>query len=218
MKRDEQIRRDVLEELEWDGHVDATGIGVAVEAGVVTLTGSVSSHAERLAAQEAAHRVGGALDVANDIVVKLPGSPARTDTEVAHAVRYALEWDVFVPSDRIRSTVSHGVVTLEGEVDTRRQRDDAERAVRNLHGVRRIVNNIAVVAPPGAPRQVEEAIKKALERHALRDAGRIEVTVQDGAAILRGRVHSWSEKRAVLGAAGHAPGVRTVHDHLRVEP
>src|SRR5579884_4316782 len=79
-KSDSEIQQDVYDELEWDSRVEATHIGVVVENGVVTLRGTVRSHAERLAAQEAAHRVAGVLDVANDIDVKIPGSLAKTDT------------------------------------------------------------------------------------------------------------------------------------------
>jgi osmotically-inducible protein OsmY len=217
-KSDSEIQQDVYDELEWDSRVEATHIGVVVENGVVTLRGTVRSHAERLAAQEAAHRVAGVLDVANDIDVKIPGSLVKTDTELAQAVRYALMWDVFVPHERIQSTVAHGWVTLDGTVENWQQRGDAERAIRNLPGVRGIVNNLIVVIPDGAPRAVQQAIEAALARHAIRAADRITVTVQDGTVILSGRVGSWAEKRAVVGAAGHAPGIRAIHDDLRVDP
>ena len=135
-KTDTQIHRDVLEELKWDSRVDETEVGVEVEGGVVTLTGTVTSWAKRMAAQEAARRVFGVLDVANDITVKVPGGLTRTDTEIARAVRSALEWDVFVPAETISSTVSEGWVTLDGTVERWSHRDDAERAVRNLTGVK----------------------------------------------------------------------------------
>ena len=99
-KTDTQIHHDVLEELKWDSRVDETEVGVQVARGVVTLTGTVTSWAKRVAAQEAARRVIGVLDVANDIKVKVPGGLARTDTEIAQAVRQALEWDVFVPDEQ----------------------------------------------------------------------------------------------------------------------
>ena len=143
-KTDAEIQQDVLRELTWDTRVEETDVGVEVDDGVVTLSGTVSSWGKRHAAAEAAHRVRGVLDVANNIVVKIPGTPGRTDTEVARAVRNALVWDVFVPDTRIRSTVSDGVVTLDGDADTRAQAEDAERAVRNLAGVRAVMSLIEV--------------------------------------------------------------------------
>ena len=148
-KTDAQIHHDVLKELKWDSRVDQTEVGVQVASGVVTLTGTVTSWAKRVAAQEAAHRVMGVLDVANDITVKAPGGPAPTDTDIAQAVRRALEWDVFVPDDKITSTVTDGWVTLEGTVDSWSQRTDAERAIRNLAGVKFVVNKITVKPTKG---------------------------------------------------------------------
>jgi osmotically-inducible protein OsmY len=211
---DVRIHHDVLEELTWDPHVDETEVGVEVDNGVVTLTGTVTSWAKRAAAQEAARRVAGVLDVANDIQVKTPGGLDRTDTEIAQAVRRALEWDVFVEHERIRSTVTRGCVTLEGAVDRLSQRDDAERAIRNLTGVTRVVNKITVTTPPSTNEQVTHAIERALARRAERHARRIGVEVRDGVATLTGSVYSWSERRSVLGAARATPGVHVVEDRL----
>ena len=179
-KTDAQIHRHIIEELTWDPRVDETEVGVEVEAGVVTLTGTVTSWAKRLAAQEAARRVAGVKDVANDIAVKTPGGLFRTDTEIAQAVRRTLEWDVFVPDERIVSTVSDGYVTLEGAVDSLSQRDDAERAVRNLTGVKAVANKIRITTPASLNDTVGQAIERALERRAERQARQIHVDVHDG--------------------------------------
>ena len=217
-KTDTQIHHDVLEELKWDSRVDETEVGVQVDGGVVTLTGTVTSWAKRMAAQEAARRVIGVLDVANDINVKVPGGLARTDTEIAQAVRRTLEWDVFVPEQKITSTVTDGWVTLEGTVERRSQRENAERAVRNLTGVKIVVNKIAVTSAKPVTEDVRKAIEQALERRAEREARQIGVDVRDGTVTLTGPVHSWAERKSVLAAARFTPGVRAVEDHLRTEP
>jgi osmotically-inducible protein OsmY len=217
-KTDSEIHRDVLEELKWDPRVDETDVGVEVDGGVITLTGTVTSWAKRQAAQEAARRVVGVLDVANDIVVKAPGSLMRTDTEIAQAVRQTLQWDVFVPDRQITSTVTDGCVTLEGTVDRLIERDDAERAVRNLAGVTTVINRITVRTPSEIDEKVERAIERALERRAERHARRIRVAVRDGVATLSGNVTSWAERRAVLGAVKATRGVREVKDELWPEP
>lgn len=217
-KTDPQIHRDVLEELKWDSRVDETEVGVQVAGGVVTLTGTVTSWAKRVAAQEAARRVIGVLDVANDINVKVPGGLGRTDTEIAQAVRRALEWDVFVPEDKITSTVTDGWVTLDGTVERWTQRDDAERAVRNLAGVKIVVNKIMVKAAKPMTEDVRRSIEQALERRAEREARQIRVDVRDGTVTLTGTVHSWAEHKSVLAAARFTPGVQAVEDHLLTQP
>jgi osmotically-inducible protein OsmY len=218
VKSDEQIHQDVLRELRWDSRVDDTEVGVEVDQGVVTLTGTVENYAKKLAAQEAAHRVMGVLDVADDIRVKIPGSPGRTDTEIAQAVRQALEWDVLVPATRITSTVADGWVTLEGGVDRLHEREDAERAVRYLQGVHGVQNKIMVRPPHVMPEKVRQVIEEALERSAEHEVKHIQVQVSDGEVTLTGRVRSYAEKRAVMGAVSHAPGVHTVKDRLRIDP
>jgi osmotically-inducible protein OsmY len=216
-KMDTQIHHDVLEELKWDSRVEETEVGVQVANGVVTLSGTVTSWAKRVAAQEAAHRVIGVLDVANDIQVKVPGGLTRTDTEIAQAVRRALEWDVFVPEAKITSTVTDGWVTLDGAVDTWSQRNDAERAVRNLAGVKLVLNKITVKPAKPVPEDVRRAIEQALERRAEREARRIRVDVKDGTVTLTGTVDSWAERKSVVAAARFTPGVQAVEDHLRTE-
>ena len=212
------LKEKVIDELRWDSRVDEAEIGVSVSDGIVMLTGTVSGYAKKLAAQEAAHRVNGVLDVVNDIRVIVPGSLARTDADIAHAVRSALEWDVLVPDKLIQSTVSDGWVTLEGKVSYLTEVEDAERAVRQLSGVRGVYNRIVVTTSTPGPERIAEVIEGALERRADREAERISVGVAEGTVTLSGRVHSWEEKRAVLGAVSHARGVRSVHDRLVIDP
>jgi len=218
-KTDHEIHQAVLQELTWDTRVDETDVGVEVDSGVVTLTGTVSSYAKKLAAQEAAHRVLGVLDVANDVQVLIPGHIGRTDTDIAQAVRNTLEWDVMVPAEQIRSTVAEGWVTLEGTVNLWREHEDAARAIRNLLGVRGVINKL-MITPEKHPKisELKSLIEGALERRAEREAHKIDVEVREGAVTLGGRVPSWNDKRAILGAVSHAPGVHTVHDHLWIQP
>jgi osmotically-inducible protein OsmY len=150
VKTDAAIQLEVLRELNQDQRVLVTDIGVTVHEGVVTLTGEVTSNAERAAAKEAAHRVAGVLDVANDLHVKVPSLLGHTDTEIALAVRKALEWDALVMEEHIHSTVADGWVTLEGTVRLPEEREDAERSVRYMAGVRGVTNLIAV-GPSGTP-------------------------------------------------------------------
>ena len=218
MMSDAEIQQAVLRELKWDSRVEETDVGVEVDKGVVTLTGTVDNYAKRVAAADAAHRVAGVLDVANDIQVKLPGWMARTDTEIAQAVRQTLERDVTVPHEQLRSTVSNGKVTLEGRVPFAFQGLEAVRAVRHLVGVRDVIDEIVVAGAPVDPAIVRMEISEALERRAERSAKHIQVTVDDGRVTLTGQVRSWPEKEAVLGAARFTPGVSAVEDRLRIQP
>ena len=217
-KSDGEIKNQVLRELKWDSRIAWSKIGVEVVKGVVTLTGVVSSYAQKLAAQDAAHRISGVLDVANDVEVKPEGLSVRTDADIALAVRHVLLWDALVPDERIKSTVSDGWVTLEGDVDFWNQRQDAEQTVLRLEGVIGVTNQIKVAPKTVDPMELREEIECALEQRADREAERLRIEVHDGAVDLFGRVHSWQEKRAVIGSISHAPGVTAIRDHLRIDP
>src|SRR4026209_881595 len=217
-RTDNELAQRIMRELKWDSRIEWATINVQVNDAVATLRGVVSSYAKKIAAQEAAHRVAGVLDVANDIEVKPIDLFARTDTEIASAVRNALEWDALVPNESIQSTVSNGWVTLEGDVDYWREREDAERSILRLAGVVGVTNQITIRKRPVDPRELREHIEFALERRADLEAERLRVDVHDGAVDLWGRVHSWQEKRAVIVSIGNAPGVTEVKDHLRIDP
>lgn len=212
--QDGKLQLDVLRELEWDNRVDCTQIGVTVHERIVTLHGTVDSWAAKLAAADAAHRVDGVLDVANELTVTPKSNHLRTDAEIAAAVRHALTWDVFVPEAEIRTTVTHGIVLLEGEVDFASQRDDAARAVGNLAGVCGVDNQLQVSHVSVAAEDLRTAIRSALERHALREAERLQIAIDRGRVTLSGRVGSWDDRKAIVGVVRGTRGVESVVDHL----
>lgn len=161
-KTDTQIHHDVLEELKWDSRVDETDVGVEVDDGVVTLLGTVKSWPKRAAAEEAARRVSGVLDVANDIKVVLPAARAvgnlagvrsvdnrilvRRSTTIASDVRTAIEAALERRAERearrIRVDVHDGTVTLEGDVHSWAERTSVLAAARFTPGVRAVEDQL----------------------------------------------------------------------------
>jgi len=214
---DEQIQRDVLEELKWDTRVRPNEIGVAVKDGIVTLTGWVDSYLKKIEAEDAAFRVSGVKAVANDIEVRLLSTSERTDPELAAAVLNALKWDAAIPPDKVEVTVSKGWVTLKGEVEFAFQKRDAELAVQHLTGVKG-VSNLILVKPRVSPTDLKQKIEQALVRNAQTDAKHITVVVQGSKAILHGTVRSYAEKKAAEDAAWSAPGVSEVENHILISP
>jgi osmotically-inducible protein OsmY len=211
------IRKDVCDEMEYDPAVKVHDIAVVAEDGVVTLSGVADSFATRMAAAEAAWRVAGVQDVINNIIVDpvLLGMP--TDGDIAYDVRYRLDRDLLIPQGRVEVSVSDGVVTLTGELPRHFQRAAAQNEARTARGVREVKNFITLEHGKASPREIENAIRKALERNAQVDAAQITITVDGSHVTLSGKAANRHEREAAEEAAWRARGVTTVNDDIRLE-
>lgn len=213
---DKQLRQNVIDELDFEPSIDAADIGVAVEGGVVTLTGHVPNYAQKLGAERAVWRVKGVKAIAEEIQVRFPGDKKHNDDEIAQRALDIISWNTFIPRDSVRVKVQNGYVTLTGQVDWNYQRQAAEADVRNLGGVMGVTNDITL-KPVVQTVDVKQRITDALMRHAEIEASHVQVSVRDGGTVeLEGEVDNWDEREAVVRAAWSAPGVRAVTEHLRI--
>ena len=219
MKKDRSdiiLQQDVIDELDWEPRVDAANVGVTVKDGIVTLSGYLPSYAEKRAAEQAAQRVSGVKAVAEEIEVRLPSSKKRTDADIARAVVDAIRWHVYLPEDQLKVKVEDGIVTLDGEVEWKYQKDKTLEAVRPLTGVTGVINRVKV-KPHVTPVQIKEKIRRALERTADEEAKRITVEVDGGAVTLGGIVRTWTEWDDAVRAAWSAPGVTKVTNQIKIK-
>ena len=220
MKSNEQLRRDVMDALQWEPLLNgASGtsadIGVTTQNGVVTLTGRVDSYPAKLAAERAAKSVNGVRGLAEELEVKLDGKNLKSDTHLAQASIDALRWCTAVPDERITVSVENGWVTLEGDVEWQFQKDEARKEIEDLAGVKGITNRITI-KPLLKPVDVKDKIQKAFQRSATVDASNVSVDVNGSLVTLKGTVHSWTEREEAENAAWAAPGVSKVNDQLVV--
>ena len=213
---DGTLQRNVMDEFDWDPEVETTEVGVEVDDGVITLTGSVDSYAKKYAAERAAQRVDGVKAVANDLLVHPAGLGERTDTDIAHAAVDALRWNASVPTEAIEVSVDHGVVTLRGAVTWNYQRAAAASAIRKLLGVRSVLNQVTLTQPTVLSADIHTSIESAFKRHALLDASKLTAHVSNGHVTLSGTVQSWAERADAVDAAWKVPGVTNVTDRLHI--
>lgn len=212
---DKQIRQDIIDQLDFDPSVNAAHIGVAVDDGVVTLTGHVGSFAEKLAAERTVQRVKGVRAIAEEIEVRYPNDKKTADDEIAARALKILSWSAVVPQG-IQVKVQDGWVTLSGQVDWHFERNAAESELRRLSGVAGVINNITLKSRVQA-QDVKQKIEDALKRSAETEASRISVSVLDGGKVaLNGQVHDWQERNTVGWAAWSAPGVKAVENHITI--
>jgi osmotically-inducible protein OsmY len=213
-KTDKDIQLDVLAEIARDLRFKPAELGVEVDAGVVTLVGTVTSYSKLAAAAEIAGDVPGVKDVANKLTVEIAPYAVRDDTRIAQAVRNALEWDTTVPEERIDSVVRNGAVTLTGTVDFWYERQAAADTVRNLLGVKFVNNHIVIAQRTHGDAAIQEEIKRALLRrfplHGL------DVTVLRGIATLTGEVFSYRNRNDAENIAWNTLGVKDVLNRIQV--
>ena len=215
-RTDSELLRRVQDELEWNPRIESTELTARASHGVVTLSGFVDTNGHREAAVGAVHQLAGVLDVVDDIEVR-SRRPAKADEEIAQAVRDVLEWYACVPDEHVRSTVSNGWVTLEGNDEDLEQRLEAERAVDHLLGVRGVTNHLAIDVPAVSEAGIRSSIEQALTRRASREAKHLEIEVHGGVVTLKGTVDSWAERNAVERLAGSTPGVTRIVDEIAVD-
>jgi osmotically-inducible protein OsmY len=215
MKTDLQIQQDVLAELQWDPSVQAAAVGVEVKDGIVTLAGHVGSHAEKIAAQRAAHRVAGVKALTVELDVRLDELGRRLDADIAASVANVLAWTAFLPKDRVTLMVENGAVTLCGDLDWEYQRAAAIAAVQYMQGVRAIHNRITI-KPQVAVDAIQGDIEAALQRRAHSDAQAISVSVKGSAVTLTGKISRWADRDLATHAAWGAPGVYNVVDNMEM--
>jgi osmotically-inducible protein OsmY len=215
VSKTKDARAVVEKELGFDPMVDSAHIAVRNIGGDVTLTGTVPSYPQYLAAAAAARRVAGVTGVHNHLEVVLPDGDFRDDAKLTTAANNALTEDVTVP-DTVEATAYDGDVTLTGTVAYGTERAAAEAAVTNLTGVRNVIDDIEISYDVD-PVDVDLHVQEALERSAaVPDGSDVNAETKDNVITLTGHVRTWAEHDAVVGAAWMALGVSDVLDELQV--
>jgi len=210
-----ELERNVYDELRWDPKVDDAAIAVSAEEGVVTLRGTVGSFRQKREAKQDAERVYGVEQVKNELEVRILNDDRRDDADLRGSVLQALALDSIVPSS-IDASVDDGFVTLSGQANWQFQRDEAEFVASNVLGVITVDNEIELVAPGPSAHDLQHSIKRAMERNAKLDAENLSVESSNGTVTLRGTVSSWADHDEAVTAAWAAPGVTRVKDDILV--
>ena len=212
---DTKLRQDIMDELDFTPGIDANDVGVAVENGIVTITGHVANYPQKSTVERVVSRIKGVKGIAEELKVRFAGTNGNADDEIARRAVESMKWNVVVPDENVQVKVQRGWVTLTGTVDWNFEKNSAEHAVRGLHGVLGVSNMIQIRAR-ATPDNVKKRIEDSLKRNAELEASGIRVNVIGSKVTLEGKVKAWSERRLVEDAAWATPGVSSVVDHLGI--
>lgn len=212
---DMNLKEDVMDALDFEPSIDANDIGVAVDRGIVTLTGHVPTYSQRLTAERVVTRIKGVRGLAQEIEVRPVGTHQTADDEIARRAVDLLTWTTSLPKDSVKVKVANGYVTLLGTVDWNYQRNAAQSAISGMSGVKSVLNQIEIRHRP-TPADIRQRIESALKRDAELDALAIQVKVSDGVVTLDGKIDTWADRQIAERAAWAVPGVTRVNDHLYV--
>lgn len=217
MKTDQELRADILAELERDARVRSTDIGVIVKDGAVTLTGVVGDFADKISAERAVKRLKGVRAIAENIEVKRPAELQITDAGIAERIADILGSSGAFRDTDVKAEVRNGHVTLTGELDRLHEKQALTQRVGELEGVTGIFNQIRVRESAGArARDIEHEILSALQRHAGIEASKVHVSVADSKVTLDGTVDALHERELIEDAVRQTVGVTDIVDNLAV--
>lgn len=140
--------------------------------------------------------------------------------EVRHELVMLPYYGVF---DNLSFKVEGNTVYLYGQVTRPTLKTAAERVVKNIEGVEKVVNNIEVLPPSPNDDQIRLATYRAiyghpaLNRYALQAVPPIHIIVKNGNITLEGVVASPMDKQIAEVQARSVPGAFSVTNNLRVE-
>ena len=212
---DRTLRQDIIDELDFVPSIDASSIGVAVEDGIVTLSGHVASYTQKTTVERVIGRVKGVKGIAEEIEVRYPGAVGTSDDEIAKRAVSLIKWSSVVPADKVQVKVQKGWVTLTGTLEWNYQKTGAADVLRHLEGVTGIGNMIEL-KPRGSSVDVKKHIEDALKRSAEVEAKGIRINVSGGKVTLEGSVKAWHERGVAEQAAWATSGVSVVDDRLTI--
>ena len=165
----------------------------------------------------------GALAIGASPIFAGTGNPPVQDlvSQVRHELVMIPYYSVF---DDLSFSVDSatGVVTLTGDVNNPVVKTDAERSVKRLPGVTKVVDKINILPPSGSDNRIRAAEYRAifgysdLYRYAMGAIPSIHIVVDFGHVTLTGVVDSQADKDTAYIRANSVPGVFSVTNNLRV--
>jgi osmotically-inducible protein OsmY len=213
---DEQIKKNIVDQLLWDSRIDDSEVSLEVNEGTVTLSGRVPTYSDREAIHSDVWSIPGVVSVESHISVDHP-TTAVSDHELESRIESLLEWNPAFDGAAIEIAVEQGRVTLRGSVDTMWKKQRAEELTVNLAGVLGVANKLTVVPTKDiSDEEIGKEILAALNRKFHENMHSVHVVVANGAVTLSGTVPDHHAHRSVYETAIFTEGVVNIEDNLEI--
>lgn len=137
---DEGLAERIANVLKWNVSIPGKEIKAIVKNGIVSLSGQVDWQYQRSNILRNIEHVGGVVNVVDHITLK----PAASATDVQKKIKDALIRHADVEASKITISVSNGIVTLSGTVESMEEMDRVEDAAWTAPGVSKVVDNLRV--------------------------------------------------------------------------
>jgi osmotically-inducible protein OsmY len=139
------------------------------------------------------------------------------DADIKAAIESQILADEMAPFHSIDVTVTDGIATLAGSVDTIAEGRRAVMLSEAIKGVRSVVDRLEVTPVARSDDQIRRDVERALLMDAAADSYEIHVSVDDGVVTLQGTVESWPERDITVRVAEDVKGVKEVRSQIAVD-
>ncbi len=145
----------------------------------------------------------------------------KTDKELYQDVTEKLDFEPGIDPRQLTYSVHNGIVTINGKAHSYLEKRSIVRAIRQIHGVKAIADEIEVKPVTDIKPDDNEIATNAvrvLEWDSLLPKGTIKVTVSDGKITLTGNVPWYYQKQGAEKKVRYLAGVTVVDNQIVVKP
>lgn len=213
-------------------HLNPFEFDIKVNGETATLSGTVDESIDKELAEQVALGVSGIKKVVNNVTVDPDWAPktrptgersfgqTAEDATITATVKSKLLWSEHTDGLDINVDTNSGIVTLRGKVPTAEGKDLAGRYAANTSGVRKVNNDLSVVADakrsgatseqPMTDTWVTAKVKSSLTLSRPLMDDDIDVKTTNGVVTLSGHVESSQEKSLAIEIADNIRGTKKI--------
>ncbi len=223
---DDAIELSAKNSYTFKTYLKDDAIRVQSKGGVVTLTGTVADAYHKLLATDTVSNLPGVKSVDDKLEVISTGPAEYSDGWLSMKVKTVLLFHLNLnPFTKVY--VADGIVTLQGQANSRAQKELTTEYARDVEGVKDVKNEMTVADGAQKPgrtlgEKIDDAsitaqVKLALLSHRSTNAFKTHVHTEKGAVTLTGNAKTDAEKELVTKLVSDINGVKKVINDMTVE-